>query len=107
MRYILLSLLIVACATPLYAEAYVTTGSAAKRVTETTALYYIDFAFGHKTKDLYLPVQAVRSSTAAAADALSFQLFEDGEDMVTNDSARGMVISDTELRGTYYHIPAG
>lgn len=89
------------------AHAYVTFDQSAREVNEQTGLFYIDFAFGHANKPIYIPVQAMRSEDAVAANMLSYELFDNGETVTRRGETTGLVLSTADIVDSYYYIPAG
>jgi hypothetical protein len=90
------------------AHAYETTSQRALRVNDRTALFFIDYTFGQKDHDLYLPVLATRNqSVETDAPSLGFEVLDQYREHTNAGIAQAIVLSDAAIDGNLYHVPQG
>lgn len=92
-------------AIPASADAYFTTAQNAFTVDNQTGVFTIDFAFGHKNYDVYIPVHAVRSGTPSLSE-LSYTI-QRGNNETVKGSSVGIVLSGAHVKNGMYVIPKG
>ncbi|MEZ4200014.1 MAG: hypothetical protein R3B69_00190 [Candidatus Paceibacterota bacterium] len=104
--FIFLTLCVV---TPHVCSAYTTSAQEAVQIDETTALFSITFSFGLASRDVYLPIRAVREQAwGEEVNTIGFTIVEDKVPHSEAGSAAGVVISDAEVvGGELYRVPAG
>ncbi len=106
MRITIFTTLIALCIIPSVGEAYFTTGQGAQLVDETTSIFSITYQFGHKTKDMFLPVRALRGSTGD--DSLGYTLMEEGETPIDFGHIDTAIVSNAAITADgWYKVPAG
>jgi hypothetical protein len=88
------------------ASAYFTTSQQALKVTDTSALYIIQFEFGHDKHEIHIPILA-KNTTEQSRSFLSYGLFDDSGNRIPGAETAGIVISDTPIQGTEYVTPLG
>jgi hypothetical protein len=91
---------------PTQTHAYLTTGQQAFTVNGETAVFLIDFTFGHGKYDLELPLRAQRSSSAASTSTLQFDVLN-ADNEPGKGTALGIVLGDTRHTSSLYTIPRG
>lgn len=91
---------------PAGAHAYVTTGQDAVRVTGSSAIYLIEFEFGHGDHEIHIPVFA-RDTDDASREFLSYGLFDDENRRVNGITSAGIVLANAPIEDGRYIIPAG
>lgn len=107
MKYTHLILFAVFLLLPISAlNAYETTDQAAVQVTSTSAIYLIEFEFGHGDHDIHIPVRA-HDSTERSRDFLSYRFVNDDDERIENVRSAGIVLSDTPIEDGNYVIPEG
>lgn len=93
---------------PSAADAYETTGQTAKRMSDTTAAYFITYKFGHENHDLYLPVGAVRGQDHGdGMKLLGYEVLEKAEFPAKNGTAVAVVASNAAIENGMYKVPKG
>lgn len=93
---------------PITAAAYTVTDARAYRVNDTTALFYIDYAFGHENHDFYLPVLAVRDQAfGTEAKSIGYEVVINDDYATDDGSARAIVLADLPIEHGMYKIPKG
>lgn len=93
---------------PASASAYISTGQQAIRVNDTTALFFIEYEFGHESHDLFLPVLAKRGQDhGTEAKTIGFELLEEGSFVNENASVQAAVISEAPIENGMYKVPKG
>ena len=90
-------------ATPTYA--YFTTNQEEFTVNGKTAIYTIDFAFGHGKYDIAIPVEAQRTSSPTL-NALGYEVL-DTEGTSGNGTTVGIVLSSAKIVDGMYIVPKG
>lgn len=87
-------------------EAYSTTAQEGFSVDSKTAVFVIEYAFGHESYELEMPFHAVRTNTSTRRDVLGFEVLTmDGKQ--GKGSAVGIVLSNTVLKNNQYVTPKG
>ena len=96
---------------PLSASAYETTGQRAQKINETTALYFIDFSFGHEDHDTYIPVLAVRDQEhGSKLKSLGYEILEESEEETDRGVTQAIVFKKNEnvtIENGMYKVPKG
>ena len=96
-------------AAPFFASAYTSTNQTVIQLSEQRALFLIEFAFGTRFNDFYIPIQAIRGEAYGSdVDVLGYDIIADRAGSTTVGTTRSMVISDLEVvDNAFYRIPAG
>ena len=96
---------------PSDASAYTTSDQRALKVNETTALYFIDFAFGHEDHDTYIPVLAVRDQEYDSdVKSLGYEILEESEEQTDRGVTQAIVFKKNEnvtIEDGMYKVPKG
>lgn len=93
---------------PLGASAYETTDQRAIKINETTAIYFIEYKFGHENHDFYMPVLAERDQEhGSEVKSIGFEVLEDGEEPTEIGSTQAIVLSNTPISNGMYKVPKG
>ena len=90
---------------PTNTDAYFTTGQNAFTVDNKTGVFTIDFAFGHKNYDVYIPVLAIHNGNPSE-NQLSYAL-QGNDNETAKGSSVGIVLSDAPVKNGMYVIPKG
>ena len=110
MKYVLFSLAgIMMLAAPSYAHGYTTTDQRAQKINETTAIFFIDFAFGHEDKDFYIPILATRNQNhGSEVTSIGYEILEESKETTKNGTALAIVLSKgLAIEHGMYKIPKG
>jgi hypothetical protein len=91
---------------PQHARAYFTTGQTAVKLSDTSALYMIEYSFGLKDHDIYMPIAAERNPKNNDAQSVGYTLQEDGH-TVTQGATSGIVASNAPVVNGMYKIARG
>ena len=90
------------------ASAYFTTNQTASAVTASTALYSIEYSFGLKDADIYMPVLAVRGlENGSDKKKLGYSVREDGIEEVTHGESVAVVFANAPIGGGMYKLEKG
>lgn len=94
---------------PLVTDAYTSTRQTAIQIDDHRALFLIEFGFGTRFNDFYIPIKAVRGeSYGGETDVLGYDVIVDRAGTTTIGSTRSMVLSNLEIvDNQFYRIPAG
>lgn len=105
----LFGLLVVAgLATAMPTQAYYTTAQSATALDNTTALYTVTYRFGSPTRDISMPILAVRDpQSLTRTDTLGYTLIDRKASSTTLGTAAGIVLSSATIKDGRYFIPAG
>ncbi len=88
------------------ADAYLTTSQNAFTVDNRSAIFTIDFTFGHETRDIFIPLPALLNGEGTNPNALGFAVLdEDGKSVPS--TAAGIVLGGVPLKNGFYVIPKG
>ncbi len=85
------------------ANAYFTTDQLSLSADNETAIFAIDFSFGHEKYDVYIPISATRGTSSNSR--ISYEIL--GSDRVSEGSSLGVVLSEAKRVGEYYIVPKG
>lgn len=109
MRHIIIALMVIGTmGVATVAHAYETTSQRALRVNDRTALFFIDYTFGQKDHDLYLPVLATRNqSLGTNTPSLGFEVLDQYREHTNAGTAHAIVLSKASIDGNLYHVPEG
>jgi hypothetical protein len=112
MRNIIVTLVVVLMGTvlgsPHITHAYLTTHQTAKKLNAHAAVFAIEYAFGLKDNDLYMPVLADRTASGTAnTKHLSYSIIEEGDEVTTVGAAQGIVVSKAPIIDEMYKLEAG
>ncbi|MEX0918240.1 MAG: hypothetical protein WDZ93_03720 [Candidatus Paceibacterota bacterium] len=90
------------------ASAYTTTEQRVQKINETTAIFFIDFAFGHENYDLYIPILTKRGQEhGTKAKTLGFEILEDREEPTDRGNVQALVLGKTKIENGMYKVPKG
>lgn len=90
---------------PFQTEAYETTNQRSIPLTDSSALFVIDFSFGHERYDVYVPFLTTYGEQQKN-NSLSYSIQNnEGEDVI--GSATGVVLSSANIVNGMYRIPKG
>ena len=90
------------------AQAYFTTAQSAVALSSTTALFTITYTFGSPTKELYMPIAAVRDLTVTANNKdLSYTLVDRNGSSTSVGTMNGLVLSTAQIKDNQYYLPVG
>ncbi len=94
---------------PLHAsQAYTSTAQSAIQLNDTQALFMIDFAFGTRVNDFFIPVLAQSGIPYQSdEDVVGYDVIVDRAEVATEASSTSIVLSDLEIIDGMYRIPAG
>ena len=94
---------------PLTSSAYTSTKQTAIQLSEQRSVYMIEFAFGTRFNDFYIPIRAVKDVPYnSERDVLGYSVIADRTRIAQEVETRSMVISNLEVvDNTFYRIPAG
>lgn len=107
MKYIKLTVLAVFVLVPLSNTwAYVTTDQHAFLVTGKSAIYAIEFEFGHGDHEVHIPVLA-RDTMQTSRDFISYTLQNDEGEQVSNVQSAGIVLGNAPIEDGVYKVPKG
>lgn len=88
--------------------AYLSTAQDAKVLNEQNGLFVIEYQFGHKHNDIYLPVVTKRGLAKESTEQqVGFTLREDGEKVKDLGIANGLVLSKAPIVDGMYKIKKG
>lgn len=91
---------------PLGARAYFTTAQHAYTANGETAVFIIDFSFGHKEYDMALPVAAQRTFNTKSTTTLQFEILDE-DNKRGNGSIVAAVLSNLKPENSMYVVPKG
>ena len=101
-------LLAVGFATAQQTEAYYTTAQSATILNDTTVLYTVTYGFGSPTRDMYMPIRAVRDpQSLTRTDTIGYTLIDRKASSTALGTATGLVLSSATIKDGRYFIPAG
>lgn len=87
---------------------YFTTGQTATKLSNTASLFTIEYAFGLEKNDIYMPIIAERGlAWESEAKKVGYTLRENGEDIMTNGKATGIVLSSAPIVNGMYKLEKG
>lgn len=87
---------------------YFTTNQLASKIDETTALFVVEYTFGLKNDDLYMPAVVERGlSWGSAEEKVGFSIRKDGEETTTLGTATGVVLSKAPAEDGMYKLEGG
>lgn len=90
---------------PHTSSAYFTTNQSATKLSETVAMYAIEYAFGLKDKDIYMPIMAERNLMQDSDQKeVGYGLYENGTDLQTQGTTAGLVLSSAPVVNGMYKI---
>lgn len=94
--------------TPQTTLAYLSSSQKVSNISSTTALYAIEFSFGHDKHDTYIPVLAVRDQVwGEAKKTLGFEVLTD-DARSASSSAFGIVLGGKNVtKDMMYFVPKG
>lgn len=93
---------------PSHASAYFTTKQTAAAVTPSTALYSIEYEFGLKDNDIYMPIVAERGlDNGSDARTLGYTIREDGIEEVKHGQAVAAVFANAPIVDGMYKLEKG
>jgi hypothetical protein len=96
------------CALPSEASAYLSTGQSSFKLNEHTALFMIEYTFGHEKTDFYLPAVTVRNLPEnTQSEKIGFEVVADGRVRTTKGSAYGAVLSSAPVVDGMYKLEKG
>jgi len=99
--------LILTFITPQVSQAYFTTAQNAVKINPTTALFTIEYVFGHDDYDLYMPILAERGLMwKGDANKVGYTFRQDDEEVLLGRAA-GMVLSNAPIVNGMYKIEKG
>lgn len=108
MKHIVSIILAVAMVLPATAAAYTTTGQRAYEATDTTAIFTIEYAFGHEDYDLYLPALTTRGQSFGNGDTtLGYEIVQDDDFATANGTAYAAILSNVPIVDGMYKVPKG
>jgi hypothetical protein len=107
MKHMILSIaaIILFCISAPTTHAYVTTGQGAFTVDGKTAVYTINFVFGHKNYDVYIPMHAF-SGDATSTHTLTYT-FKSTADPLLQHKSVGIVLSSAHMQDGMYVVKKG
>jgi hypothetical protein len=95
-------------ALPAFALAADPTFDGAVKLSDTSALYTISYAFGDDTEDLYFPILGVRDlENDSRTHTFGYEMLEDGRIRTTDGTAAGLILSDAPIVGDLYKVSKG
>lgn len=93
---------------PFTASAYTSTGARVQKINETTAIFFIDYAFGHEDHDLYLPILAERDQAhGTEAKTIGFEILAESEERTAVGSVQALALSKAPIEDGMYKAPKG
>ena len=95
---------------PISSEAYFTTSQTATRITDNTTLYTISFDFGFPTRDLVMPIGAIRDTTDEASPYIEYEFVDSDNEASILGTSAGIILTeseDVEIKNNQYFLPAG
>jgi hypothetical protein len=94
---------------PFVGHGYVTTDQSALRISDSMALFGIEYMFGHEKYDFYMPVRAERNQPFGTKNNhIGFEVRKNGEVLESEGKAFGVVIANMPFTtDEYYKISAG
>ena len=106
--FVLLCSVFIAYQTPTVA-AYTSTNQTTIQLSEQRALFLVQFAFGTRFNDFYIPIQALRGEQyGSERDVVGYDIVADRAGVSDDGTTRSLVISNLELvDNAFYRIPAG
>jgi hypothetical protein len=90
---------------PNVSAAYFTTNQQAFAANKTLGLYTIEFKFGHGSRDVYIPINAL-SGYQKSSNALTYQIINNEKEQALGTTS-GIVLSSTPVKDGMYVIPKG
>lgn len=108
MKFIIYSLVAVVMVMPFHADAYFSTDQRIQKINETTALFFIDFAFGHESHPTFIPVIATRDQAFnSELTSLGFEVLEESKYVSTLGATQAIVLGSVSIEDGMYKVPAG
>lgn len=108
MKSTLLCALVVLVLLPSSLSAYTVTDTRAYRVNNTTALFYIQYAFGHENHDFYLPVLATRDQKfGSKTKSVGYEIMQDDDFDTSDGTTQAIVLANLPIENGMYKIPKG
>lgn len=95
---------------PGFSEAYLTTNQSATRINSDTIIFTVSYKFGHGSRDLYMPIGAVRGITTESNSPYLGYTIKSGEDTTEAGQVAGLVLTNDKnvvIKDAEYFIPAG
>lgn len=93
---------------PASADAYTTTGQRVQKINETTAIFFINYAFGHENYDLYLPILAKRDQEhGTETKTIGFEVLAESEERTEIGTVQALALSKASIENGMYKVPKG
>ena len=93
---------------PASTSAYTSTAQHAIQISDTQALYTVEFGFSTRENDFFIPIQAVANVPYGSdRDVVGFSVIEDRAGVATDVTTHSIILSDAEVVDGMYRIPAG
>ncbi len=90
------------------AEAYFTTAQKAVKINETHALFIVEYTFGLKNEDLFMPgVASHKLLTQTKSDKVGFEIIADGRDEVDGKEITSAILSKAPSQNGQYKVVKG
>ncbi len=96
---------------PHSSSAYFTTAQSATKLTDSSVLYTVTYAFGFAKRDVRMPIVAHRDLEVNASDfALGYSFLDDDENVLPIGQSAAIVLTsdpDVEIHNNEYYVPTG
>jgi hypothetical protein len=92
---------------PFAAEAYFTTGQTATKLSPNVALFTIEYAFGLKDHDMYMPIIAERNLLRESSEKKVGYVFTDNGKNKEEGTSVALVLSSAPIEKGMYKIAKG
>ena len=100
--------LALAAVVPLHAEAYFTTAQSASKISDSAALYTIEYAFGLEDYDIYMPIVAERNLAHESEEKkVGYFFTEDTGELKAEGTSAALVLSAAPIVNGMYKIEKG
>lgn len=87
---------------PLTTQAYFTTGQRVIKLNDSSALFLIDFVFGHEKHEVHIPL-AAHNGTGTSPYSLSYSVLDKSGE-IAEGTAAGIVLSEAPLQTSGMYI---
>ncbi len=93
---------------PQSSSAYFTTAQSAQKINEHTALFAIEYAFGLKNEDIYMPILTQRGLPwGDKKHTIGYTLRDGNSTVVTQGESYGLAVSNAPIVGDMYKLEKG
>lgn len=90
--------------------AYFTTGQTASRLSASTILYTVTYEFGFPSREVYMPIGALRDSSTTSSPYLKYAIVDDKNNPINIGNSAALVFTgdkDVVIKDNQYYLAPG